>query len=83
MLAFQFDMADFRVFGSRLWMQRSLALLEWQWHQLILIIEGVDQTAIGRSGRQELLALCQDEDTSKKGNNGKVIFDLSQVGYDG
>src|SRR5439155_718818 len=83
MFAFQLDITDLRTFRSRLWPERGLALLERQRHEFVLIVEGVDQTAIGWSRRQELLGPSvwrhQDDDGPKQSNDGEVQPDLAQA----
>ncbi len=82
MLAFQFDIADLGIFRSRLWPQRRLPLLKGQRHKLVLLVEGVNQTAIGRSRRQEFLGPSVSrygEGGSNYDGDGEVILDLAQA----
>src|SRR5258706_8119717 len=78
MLGFQFDVADRRTFRSSLWPERRPARLERQRHQFVLIVDGVDQTAIGGRRRQEFLGPGSrgDGNGSEHRNDSDIYFDL-------
>src|SRR6266404_7000030 len=81
-LAFQFDIADFGIFRRRPWPQRRPSRFKGQRHQLVLLIEGINQTAIGRSRRQEFLGSSGSrcgEGGSKYDSDGEIVLDVTQV----
>src|SRR5258707_15700158 len=78
MLGFQLDVTDRRTFRSSLWPERRPARLERQRRQFVLIVDGVDQTAIGGRRRQEFLGPGSryDGNGSEHRNDSDIYLDL-------
>ena len=83
MRALQLDIADRRTLRDRLWLERCAALLERQRRKFVLIVEGVDQTAIGWGSRQELLGASassyENSDGAQRSNDSDVSLDRAQA----
>lgn len=55
MFALEFEVTDLGTPCDPVRMKRRLSRFKWQWHQFVLLVEHVDQSAIGWRGRKEFL----------------------------